>query len=69
VNEGVNIPPRGQIALLGANFTPGGEVYPWVSGVKLRMALDEFVKNPFFVQIDTNTTLTEENSSLKFLPT
>jgi hypothetical protein len=41
VNEGVNIPPRGQISPLGAKFTPRGEVYPWGPGVKLRMALCE----------------------------
>jgi hypothetical protein len=39
VNEGVNIPPRGQISPLGAKFTPRGEVRPWGPGVKLRMAL------------------------------
>jgi hypothetical protein len=39
VNEGVNIPPRGQISPLGAKFTPSGEVIPWGPGVKLRMAL------------------------------
>jgi hypothetical protein len=39
VNEGVSIPPRGQISPLGAKFTPRGEVIPWGPGVKLRMAL------------------------------
>jgi hypothetical protein len=41
VKEGVNIPPRGQISLLGAKFTPRGEVLPWGPGVKLRMALSK----------------------------
>jgi hypothetical protein len=39
VNEGVKIPPWGQISPLGANFMPGGEVLPLGPGVKLRMAL------------------------------
>jgi hypothetical protein len=39
VNEGVNIPPRGQITPLGAKFTPRDKVHPWGPGVKLRMAL------------------------------
>jgi hypothetical protein len=39
VNEGVNIPPRGQSSPLGAKIIPRGEVLPWGPGVKLRMAL------------------------------
>jgi hypothetical protein len=39
VNEGVNIPPRGQISPPGAKFTTRGEVIPWGPGVMLRMAL------------------------------
>jgi hypothetical protein len=39
VNEGVNIPLRGQISPLVAKFTPRGEVIPWGPRVKLRMAL------------------------------
>jgi hypothetical protein len=39
VNEGVNIPPRGQISPLRAKFTHRGEVHHWGPGVKLRVAL------------------------------
>jgi hypothetical protein len=42
LNEGVNIPPWGQISPLGAKFTPRGEVHHWGPGVELRMALSFF---------------------------
>jgi hypothetical protein len=32
VNEGVNIPPMGQISPLGAKITSRGEVLPWGRG-------------------------------------
>jgi hypothetical protein len=47
VNEGVNIPRRGQISPLGAKFTPRGEVYTWGPVVKLRMALSLGKFSPF----------------------
>jgi hypothetical protein len=39
VNEGVNLPPRGQSSPLGPSSPPRGEVHPWWPGMKLRMAL------------------------------
>jgi hypothetical protein len=39
LNEGVNIPPRRQISLLGVKFTPRGENHTWGPRVKLRMVL------------------------------
>jgi hypothetical protein len=55
VNEGVNIPPRGQISPLGAKFTPRGEVIPRGPGVKLRNSSDQLarlnvVSEPFPVE-------------------
>jgi hypothetical protein len=35
VNEGVNIPSRGQSSPLGANSTPGGKQYSWRQTVLL----------------------------------
>jgi hypothetical protein len=49
VNEGVNIPPRGQISPLEDKFTCTGEVIPWGPGVKLRMALSAIRVARWFV--------------------
>jgi hypothetical protein len=53
VDEGVNIPPRGQSLLLGAKFTPGGKL----------MLLKTVLRKPFLKNL---LLLSKEEEELTF---